>query len=64
VEPCFWGVMAFLGTMVGSSSSGGLPSSGGPRSGVKLGKGTGRLSFAEVVSLAATVFALGCWLPA
>jgi hypothetical protein len=57
-------ILDFLGTIVGSSSSGGLPSFGGSPSGVKLGKGIGRPSFAEVVSSAATVFALGCWLPA
>jgi hypothetical protein len=48
-------ILDFLGTTVGSPTSGGLPSSGGFPSGVKLGKGTGRPSFAEVVSSAATV---------
>jgi hypothetical protein len=48
-------ILDFLGTTVGSPTSGGLPSSGGFLLGVKLGKGTGRPSFAEVVSSAATV---------
>jgi hypothetical protein len=57
-------ILDFLGTTIGSSSSGGLPPSGGSPSGVKLGKGTGRPSFAEVVSSSATIFALGCRIPA
>jgi hypothetical protein len=48
-------ILDFLGTTVGSSSSGDLPSSGGVPSGVKLGNGTGLPSFAEVVSSAASV---------
>jgi hypothetical protein len=53
-------ILDFLGTTVGSSSSGSLPPSSGSPSGVKLGKGTGRPSFAEVVSSSATISALGC----
>lgn len=50
----------FLGTTDGSPSSGGLSPSGGSPSGVKLGKGTGRLSFTEVVGSSTTISALGC----
>jgi hypothetical protein len=54
----------FLGSTVGSSSSSSLPPSGGSPSGVKIGKGTGRPSFPEVVSSSGTISALGCRIPA
>jgi hypothetical protein len=53
-------VLAFLVATVGASSSGGLPSSGGPLTGFKVRNGTGPLTFTKVVSSAATVSAMGC----